>query len=416
MRRLLIAATGAIALVAAGLGTATAQAAVPTASAAGAAGSAVTTRAVCGSPARGHASCFALQRTDSAARSANQRMNSALSAARAAGRAAAASTPSGLSPAQIQSAYRLSGLKSGGRTVAIVDAYHDPTAASDLATYRSQYGLPACGSGCFTQVNQSGQQSNYPTVDAGWAEEISLDLDMVSATCPDCKILLVEANSSSIANLGAAVNTAARLGAKAISNSYGGSDLPDSSYGAPYNHAGIAVTASSGDSGYGAQFPADSKYVTAVGGTSLRTASNSRGWTETAWSGAGSGCSRYNTALPAASSFNTGCSRRAEADVSAVADPATGVAVYDSTVPSGDTKGWLVFGGTSASSPIIASVYALSGNTAGYANAIPYSHPSLLFDVTSGSNGHCSVKQLCTARTGWDGPTGLGTPNGVGAF
>ena len=414
MRRLLLAASGAIALVAAGLGTATAQAAAPAAAAA--AGSAVTTRAVCGTPARGHASCFALQRTDAAAKTANQRMASALSAARAAGRAAAASTPSGLGPVQIQSAYKLAGLKSGGTTVAIVDAYHDPSAAPDLAAYRSQYGLPACGSGCFTQVNQSGGTGSYPSVDAGWAEEISLDLDMVSATCPDCKILLVEANSSSIADLGAAVNTAARLGAKAISNSYGGSDLPDSSYGGPYNHPGIAITASSGDSGYGAQFPADSKYVTAVGGTSLRTASNTRGWTETAWSGAGSGCSRYNTALAAASSSNTGCSRRAEADVSAVADPATGVAVYDTTVPSGDTPGWLVFGGTSASSPIIASVYALSGNTTGYANAIPYNNKGSLFDVTSGSNGHCSVKQLCTARTGWDGPTGLGTPNGVGAF
>jgi subtilase family serine protease len=415
-RRLLLAATGAIALVAAGLGSVTAQAAVPAA-----AGSAITTRASCGSsPAKGQVRCFALQRTDAAAKSSAQRMNSALSAARAAGRAAAASTPSGLGPAQIQSAYTLRGLKSGGRTVAIVDAYHDPTAASDLATYRLQYGLPACGSGCFSQVNQSGVASSYPTVDAGWAEEISLDLDMVSATCPDCKILLVEANSSSIANLGAAVNTAARLGATAISNSYGGSDLPDSSYGAPYNHPGIAVTASSGDSGYGAQFPADSRYVTAVGGTSLRsTTANARGWTETVWSGAGSGCSRYNSALAAAASFNTGCSLRAEADVSAVADPATGVAVYDTTVPSGDTPGWLVFGGTSASSPIIASVYALSGRTGSssqLANAIPYANPGQLFDVTSGSNGHCRVKQLCTARTGWDGPTGLGTPNGTGAF
>jgi subtilase family serine protease len=418
VRRLLLAATGAIALVAAGLGTATAQAAAPAAAAA--AGSAVTTRAVCGAPARGHASCFALQRTDSAARSANQRMNSALSAARASGGVKPAVFHGGLGPSDIRGAYKLTGTSGG--TVAIVDAYDDPTAESDLATYRASAGLTACttANGCFKKINQSGGTSSYPSVNAGWAEEISLDLDMVSATCPGCKILLVEANSSSLTDLGAAVNTAAKqAGVVAISNSYGGSDLPDSSYGSYYNHPGIAVTASSGDSGYGAQFPADSKYVTAVGGTSLRTATNARGWTETAWSGAGSGCSRYNSALSAASSFNTGCSTRAEADVSAVADPATGVAVYDTTVPSGDTPGWLVFGGTSASSPIIASVYALSGNTGSstqLANAIPYGHASSLFDVTSGSNGHCRVKQLCTARTGWDGPTGLGTPNGTGAF
>jgi subtilase family serine protease len=258
-------------------------------------------------------------------------------------------------------------------------------------------------------------------VDAGWAEEISLDLDMVSATCPDCKILLVEANSSSLADLGKAVNTAAaQPGVVAISNSYGGSDLPDSSYGAPYSHPGIAVTASSGDSGYGASFPADSKYVTAVGGTSLKRATTTRGWTETVWSGAGSGCSRYNTALSVASGFNTGCARRAEADVSAVADPATGVAVYDNTVPSGDTPGWLVFGGTSASSPIVASVYALAHDipTGVQGNTLPYNKRTStnLNDVTSGSNGHCSTRQLCTARVGWDGPTGLGTPNGTGAF
>ena len=371
----------------AGLGTATAQAAVPTASAAGAAGSAVTTRAVCGSPARGHASCFALQRTDSAARSANQRMNSALSAARAAGRAAAASTPSGLSPAQIQSAYRLSGLKSGGRTVAIVDAYHDPTAASrprDLPQPVRAAGLQG------QRLLQEGQPERPHRTTRrwtrGWAEEISLDLDMVSATCPDCKILLVEANSSSLRQPRRRRQHGGATGAKAISNSYGGSDLPDSSYGAPTTTPASPSPPSSGDSGYGAQFPADSKYVTAVGGTSLRTASNSRGWTETAWSGAGSGCSRYNTALAAASSFNTGCSRAPRPTCPPW--PTRRREWPCTTAPSRRaTPGWLVFGGTSASSPIIASVYALSGNTAGYANAIPYSHPSSLFDVTSGSNG-----------------------------
>ena len=167
------------------------------------------------------------------------------------------------------------------------------------------------------------------------------------------------------------------------------------------------ITASSGDSGYGAQFPASSHYVTAVGGTRLTTASNSRGWTETAWSGAGSGCSTKNTALTGASSFGTGCSKRAEADVSAVADPATGVAVYDST-PYQGSSGWQVYGGTSVSSPIIASVYALAGNASSATNNYPYAHSTSFFDVTSGSNGTCTTTQLV------QGPRGLGRPDRPG--
>jgi subtilase family serine protease len=333
------------------------------------------------------------------------------------GAAPNAASPSGLSPANLQSAYNLpSGTAGSGQTVAIVDAYDDPSAEADLAVYRSQFGLPACttANGCFRKVSQTGG-TNYPRRNGGWAEEISLDLDMVSAICPNCHILLVEAKSASFANLGAAVNEAAALGANAISNSYGGTDAPDSTYGSFYNHPGIAVTASSGDAGYGAQFPASSHYVTAVGGTTLTTSSGSRGWTETAWSGAGSGCSAYNTALSGASSSGTGCSRRAEADVSAVANPSTGVSVYDSFAYQG-LSGWLVFGGTSVSSPIIASVYALAGNASSIDNNYPYTHSGSLFDVTSGSNGSCPTSQWCNARAGWDGPTGLGTPNGTGAF
>ena len=331
----------------------------------------------------------------------------------------AAATPSGLFPADLQSAYKLPSATAGaGRTVAIVDAFDDPAAESDLGVYRSQFGLPACttANGCFRKVGQTGTTS-LPRKNASWAEEISLDVDMVSATCPLCHILLVEANSNSFANLGAAVNTAARLGATAISNSYGGSDASDSTNGAFYNHPGVAVTASSGDGGFGVEYPASSSFVVAVGGTSLRKATGtSRGWTESAWSGAGSGCSAFNTAIPSAASFNTGCARRAVADVSAVADPNTGVAVFDS-IPFQGFSGWLVFGGTSVSSPIIASVYGLAGNAATIdANDFPYQHAGSLFDVTTGSNGTCSPSQLCTARAGWDGPTGLGTPNGTGAF
>lgn len=365
---------------------------------------AANTRHSCASARAGQASCLAIVRTD-------RQMTRAQAAAPLA-------APSGYGPSQIQSAYKLSGLNASGRTVAIVDAYDDPTAEADLAVYRSQFGLPACttANGCFKKISQTGT-TTYPVKNGGWAQEISLDLDMVSAACPTCHILLVEAKTPSFANLGTAVNRAASTaGVVAISNSYGGSDAPDSTYGHYYNHPGIAVTASTGDGGYqGGSFPADSAYAVAVGGTSLRTASNSRGWTETAWSGAGSGCSSYNAALAAAASSNTGCSTRATADVSAVADPQTGVAVYDSTRYQGQS-GWLVFGGTSASSPIIASVYALSGNTAGYPSALPYQHTSSLFDVTSGSNGVCIPLQLCTARAGWDGPTGLGTPNGTAAF
>ncbi|NUR58429.1 MAG: peptidase S8 [Catenulispora sp.] len=325
-------------------------------------------------------------------------------------------TPAGYGPANLQSAYKLPSSTGGtGQTVAIVDAYNDPTAEADLGVYRAQYGLPPCttANGCFRKVNQNGGTS-YPATNAGWATEISLDLDMVSAICPKCHILLVEATTASYANLGAAVNEAAALHANAISNSYGGGDVSDAS--APYyNHPGIAITASSGDSGYGVQFPASSHYVTAVGGTHLTTAANSRGWSETVWSGAGSGCSTLNTALTGQASFNTGCAKRAEADVSAVADPATGVAVYDST-PYNGRSGWQVYGGTSVSSPIIASVFALAGNAASINNNYPYAHSTSFFDVTSGSNGSCSPSQLCHARVGWDGPTGLGTPNGVGGF
>ncbi len=177
----------------------------------------------------------------------------------------------------------------------------------------------------------------------------------------------------------------------------------------------MAITASSGDSGFGVEYPAASQFVTAVGGTTLTRASNSRGWTETAWSGAGSGCSAFET-QPSWQHSNTNitahCSRRAVADVSAVANPSTGVDVYDSY----REPGWLVFGGTSVASPIIASIYALAGNAASVTyGSFPYSHTSSLNDVTSGSNGSCG-NDLCTAGTGWDGPTGLGTPNGTGGF
>jgi subtilase family serine protease len=350
---------------------------------------------VCAAPSAGSAECHAWMRTDVQP---------------------LATTPAGYGPADLRSAYNLTSSGSASQTLAIVDAYDDPTAEADLGVYRSQFGLPACttANGCFRKIDQNGG-TNYPRKNAGWALEISLDLDMASAICPGCHILLVEAKTNSFANLGAAENQAVAQHASVISNSWGGSDASDATNGAFFNHPGTAITVSSGDGGYGVEYPASSHYVTAVGGTSLTGGGGSRGWTETTWSGAGSGCSTLNAALSGAAGFGTGCTNRAVADVSAVADPNTGVAVYDTTAYQG-RSGWFVVGGTSASSPIIAGVYALAGNEASIDNNYPYTHSSNFFDVTSGSNGTCPTAQWCTARSGWDGPTGLGTPNGTGGF
>jgi len=333
---------------------------------------------------------------------------------------ASPSTPAGFGPADLRSAYNLTTATTAGTgaTVAVVDAYDLPTADADLATYRAKFGLPACtaATGCFRKVDQRGG-SSYPPARAGWGAEIALDLEMVSAVCPNCRIILVEADDDYLTSLGAAVQTAVSLGAKYVTNSYG-SDSPSdfSSFDRFYDHPGVVVTAASGDAGYGTQFPASSRYVTAVGGTSLSRAANPRGWTESAWSGAGSGCSGYSPAP--AWQTGTGCASKAVADVSAVADPNTGVAVYAPPLAGGASV-WQVFGGTSASSPLIAGMYALAGAPAPstYPASYPWGNQSGLNDVTAGSNGSgCSPAQLCAAGPGYDGPTGLGTPNGVASL
>jgi subtilase family serine protease len=329
----------------------------------------------------------------------------------------------GYGPSALRNAYKLPSTTNGaGQTVAVVDAYNDPKAVANLATYRKAWGEPACdtttGAGCLSVVNQDGQASPLPKKagSTGWATEESLDVDMVSAICPSCHIFLVEANSPSIGNLGTAVNSAVSvLGAGYVSNSYGAAESSaetgyDTSY---YNHTGVAVTASAGDSGYGVSYPAASRDVTSVGGTTLTKASNARGWKETVWSGTGSGCSKFE-AKPTWQTHK-GCGHRIDNDVAAVANPSTGVAIYDTY----DQGGWLEVGGTSVASPIIASVFALAGvPTAGsYPSSYPYSDPSALNDVTSGSNGSCPNHPfLCHAKVGYDGPTGLGTPNGTAAF
>jgi subtilase family serine protease len=341
----------------------------------------------------------------------------------------ASAGPVGYGPPKIQSAYRLSGKNAHGRTVAVIDAYDDPKAESDLAVYRRTYGLPACTSTnhCFRKLNQHGATRPLPARDYGWAGEISLDLDAVSAACPTCQLLLVEASSAFTSDLMAAVDTAVRAGASAVSISWGGAeshhDLVDNKH---LNHPGVAIAAASGDAGYGVQWPAASPYVTAVGGTTLRASATSRGWTETAWHGAGSGCSRYES--KPSWQHDTGCRRRTVADVSAVADPSTGLGVYDTfnscflavfcdtLLRSGlatGLNGWVKIGGTSLAAPIVAAIYALAGNRKG--TSYLYAHRSSLNDVRSGANSRCG-SYLCTARIGYDGPTGLGTPNGLGAF
>lgn len=316
-------------------------------------------------------------------------------------------TPAGYGPSDLQTAYGLTSYSQsngGGETVAIVDAYVDPNAAADLTKYRAQYGLPPCttSSGCFT-AHAFGTARNQ-----GWAAEESLDVDMVSAICPNCKILLVEARSSTTGNL-ATAEVYATQHANYVSNSWSGNEGSKSKDG-DFNVAGVAITAATGDSGHNsiAQWPAILPTVTGVGGTTL-TSTNPR--TESAWSGAGSGCSTVYAKPSFQSGVNTGCSKRAQADVSADANPSTGVAVYDSY----GYGGWTVFGGTSVATPIIASVFALAGNTSTNNPGNLYSHTSSLNDVTTGSNGSCGAP-LCKAGVGWDGPTGLGTPNGIGAF
>jgi len=320
-------------------------------------------------------------------------------------------TPSGYSPANLDSAYKITGAGSSANTVAIVDADGYSNAEADLGVYRAQFGLPACttANGCFKKLNQNGVQGSYPANNTGWSQETALDLDMASAMCPSCRIILVEANSASYANLATAENTAALMGAHVISNSYGGGESGTSGYEQAYNHAGIAITVSSGDSGYGVQFPASSPHVTAVGGTSLHYSNGVR--TETAWVDGGSGCSTVY-AKPGWQ-HDTGCTMRMEADVSAVADPATGVAVYGPSSRRGSA--WQVYGGTSVAAPLIAGIYGNNGGSVNYGNN-PYVALGALNDITAGSNGKCSVAYFCNAGPGYDGPTGLGTPNGNQAF
>jgi IPT/TIG domain len=345
----------------------------------------------------------------------------------------------GLTPQSLHAAYVLPSetLAGSTQTIAVVDAYNDPTAEADLAVYDSTFGLPACTSanGCFKKLDQQGKTSPLPATNGEWSTEISLDVQMAHAICQNCKVLLVEGNNESYESLGDAVNAAVKAGATEISNSYEGIEESDDAtlVADYYNHPGVVITASSGDCGYrdeacggaASNFPTGSPDVVAVGGTYL---SDSEGkWTSTVWEDAGSDCSAIFTApswQSGLSSFSaTGCAgKRASSDVSADADPYSGVDVYDTT-PSehGYPTGWGIWGGTSESSPIVASEFGLAGGAHGvsYPAATLYSNlgnAKALTDVVSGNNGKCSGASICTAATGYDGPTGVGSPLGLDAF
>jgi len=349
------------------------------------------------------------------------------------------SPPGGSSydPAQLQDAYGLTtaaGTAANGETVAVVDAYNDAEAGANLDAYRSAYGLGTCDQSnkCLTVENEHGGTSDLPKSDSsgGWELEESLDLDMVSAICPKCSIILVEANSSSIASLAVAERTASRSGANAVSNSWGsGAEFTgENAYDPDFYAPGVAITAAGGDDGYGTQYPAASPYVTAVGGTTLTGSAGS--WSQSAWNGTGSGCSE----LEAKPSWQTadatspgGCLNRTDDDVSAEANPDPGVWVYDTVKdPSaGISSGWAAVGGTSVGTPIVAAAFALAGVMAGgpgngliagtFPAAYPYQNSSDFTDITSGSDGTCEAarKYLCHAVAGYDGPTGVGAINGT---
>ncbi|MGH3446116.1 MAG: carboxypeptidase regulatory-like domain-containing protein, partial [Nocardioidaceae bacterium] len=324
---------------------------------------------------------------------------------------------SALTPEDLQRAYNLPDAGSG-MTVAIVDPFGYNAAESDLAVYRSEYGLPPCttDNGCFTKIDQYGGTS-YPPQNAKWSVEAALDLDAVSAACPKCHILLVQADDNSTLNLGKAVDTAVAMGADVVSNSYGNYDgFPsEQQFDHFYDHPGVAITVSTGDIGNVVSWPSTAGTVTAVGGTSLHADDSERGWSESAWDEGGSGCSHYEPRPSYQEGVETTCGDfGATADISVVGDPATGLAVYNTLGHSG----WSQTGGTSLSSPLAAGMYALAGEaTPGtYPVTYPYlAAPEHLNDITAGANNSCGTK-LCEAGPGWDGPTGLGTPDGVQAL
>jgi subtilase family serine protease len=402
-----------LAVSAAGLGAVAPAAASPRPASA-AAGNPATLRPACPVAPFGQARCFVLFARQTS-------VNRAI----AAGVTGLAARPKGWGPRPLEHAYKLPVNRRSHATVAVSIAFDTPNLARYLAVYRKQFGLPPCTvlSGCFRKVNQKGNAQPLPAsgVHSGWDLEATLDVSMISAACPHCKILVVEANSPLFADLAKTEDTAARLGAQVISNSYGARENGFAlQYAKAYNHPGHVITVSSGDFGFtAANFPADLRNVTAVGGTVLSRAAGHRGWAEKVWNigfagAGGSGCSAY-TAKP---SWQHGqaCPGRTVADVAAVA---WNIPIYNK-----NWGGWVTVGGTSVSAPLVAGIYGLAGNAASIRPGYEYRHRAALFDVTRGNNAWfipepkvvCGDSYLCVARQGYDAPTGLGTPNGIGAF
>ena len=437
-------------------------------------------RHVCTAPTPGDAGCLALELVPQTA--AARAHTHPLGITRSAPIRAASPKEGafGLRPQDLHSIYQLPTTASSAQTVAIVDAYDDSTAEHDLGVYDQEFGLPGCTAvnGCFKQVNQRGEAGNLPvaisnlekTEADGWAGETSLDIEIAHAVCQSCKIVLLQTNSASFSDLEEAEKTAAGLGATEISNSWGApeqGETPAADDASAFNQPGIVITAAAGDDGYldwdtqessergFADYPASSPHVVAVGGTRLSLGTGDKWVGETVWNGdgaGGGGCSVELTAEPwqqnTSDWSSVGCgTHRAVADVSADADPYTGVATYDSTPegPGEGAPGWIPVGGTSLASPLVASVFALAGGAGVvkypaktlYENEIKL--PGSLHDVASGSNGECSkpfeqgtgisgctelqeaadcsVKPaICRAVAGYDGPSGVGTPDGIAAF
>jgi hypothetical protein len=401
---------------------------------------------VCGASSPGTAACAALRLVSSSLTSAELQANAARQAAGAEpARENKNPFPGYLTPQDLHAAYSLPDETAAAatQTIAVIDAYDDPTAEADLKVYDEEFGLPACTSanGCFRKVNEEGLPSPLPPKSGEWAGEISIDVQMAHAVCEGCRVLLVEAKSPELTDLGAGVDAAVALGATEISNSY---TAPEESSIASfyselnasyYDHPGVVVAAAAGDCGYlneaclgeagTANFPADSPEVLGVGGTSLTQ--EKEVWSSKVWDEGGSGCSEifaapaWQSAVP--DFADTGCgTERSVADVAAIGDPNTGVDVYDSTPEgNGEPTGWTVFGGTSVASPIVAAEWGLAGGSHGVAvpAATLYSHlgdAGDLYDVVSGSNGSCGAATSCQAAAGYDGPTGVGSPIGLGAF
>jgi len=343
----------------------------------------------------------------------------------------ASAAQAGLSPAQIHRAYALPRTSPVSQTIAVVIAYDAPTAAADLATFSARFRIPRCtaDSGCFRKVNQRGDEAPLPAPDptgGSWVGEAALGVQTARGVCQNCRIMLVEADSDSRADLASAVATAVRLGATEVATAYLQSDEPGGR--AAYDHPGVAITAAVGESGYfeGANYPASLAGVVAVGGTRLTLARNGAYRRETVWNEGPrerttSGCSAF-TPVPSwqrREAASVGCrTRRSIADVAAVASP--GARIYTSTAVVG-LRGWIEGGGTSFASPLVAGVFALAGGVPPGVRAPAMLYANFrrraggLHDVTRGANGSCR-SAICRARRGYDGPTGIGTPKGLDAF